>query len=401
MAWATPQFTPDVVNAAGKKLAGLEFPVVDEAGLQALAVLNNWRSAHAYPLNTFQITLRNKARKIERTVIVAQRSKRLRFRREPDRARAAEIGPSAADTAASSPDGPFARPAPEDRPGDAPAQPQARSGGVVRLLLRMPERSPRASARRDPMLGRQMRGDDDPLDATARTPSQERNALGWREAGDRPMISSPDRQIFHRELRGFLCIAISSQASRPGEPVPPTNIELLWLMPAQAGDYWPAEHVERGFAEGKLPIEREAVIIMPAPCCACCGEKLSRMPGAPQLVCVTPGRDPAKWTYRCPKHRDRNPCLVEGCSRTRAANGHFSNSLDICGEHWRRYVPRGSRLRKTYLAHHRRAKRLGGWTPELRRKFWRFWDQLVEIVRRRSEEGHIDEAEINRIMGWN
>lgn len=77
MAWATPNYPPEEVNAAAKKLAKLEFPVVDFAGLSALAVLNNWRSSHAYPLNTFQITLRNKARKIERTVIVAQRSKRL------------------------------------------------------------------------------------------------------------------------------------------------------------------------------------------------------------------------------------------------------------------------------------------------------------------------------------
>ncbi|TBW12567.1 hypothetical protein E0E50_02645 [Azotobacter chroococcum subsp. isscasi] len=45
--------------------------------LQCLSVINNWRSSHAYPLNTFQITLRTKARKIESEVIVAQRSKRL------------------------------------------------------------------------------------------------------------------------------------------------------------------------------------------------------------------------------------------------------------------------------------------------------------------------------------
>ncbi|WP_158515019.1 RelA/SpoT domain-containing protein [Bordetella bronchiseptica] len=77
MAWAVPEHTPDVLNAAGNKLATLEFPVVDDAGLQALAVLNNWRAAHAYPLNTFQITLRTKARRIEGGVIVAQRVKRL------------------------------------------------------------------------------------------------------------------------------------------------------------------------------------------------------------------------------------------------------------------------------------------------------------------------------------
>ncbi len=77
MAWAVPENKPEALNAAGSRLATLEFPVVDEGGLQALAILNNWRAAHAYPLNTFQITLRRKARQIEKTVIVAQRVKRL------------------------------------------------------------------------------------------------------------------------------------------------------------------------------------------------------------------------------------------------------------------------------------------------------------------------------------
>lgn len=77
MAWAVPEFKPEEVNSAGKALQKMEFPVATLEGFKALAILNNWRSAHAYPLNTFQITLRNKARKIERSVIVAQRSKRL------------------------------------------------------------------------------------------------------------------------------------------------------------------------------------------------------------------------------------------------------------------------------------------------------------------------------------
>ena len=77
MAWAKPEYPHDVVNGAGRKLATLEFPVSSLEDLDALAVINNWRASHAYPLNTFQITLRNKARKIEKNVIVAQRSKRL------------------------------------------------------------------------------------------------------------------------------------------------------------------------------------------------------------------------------------------------------------------------------------------------------------------------------------
>lgn len=77
MAWAKPEFKPEQINAAARKLATMEFPVTNEEDLEYLSIINNWRSSHAYPLNTFQITLRNKARKIEREAIVAQRSKRL------------------------------------------------------------------------------------------------------------------------------------------------------------------------------------------------------------------------------------------------------------------------------------------------------------------------------------
>ncbi len=77
MAWASPNFKPEQVNAAARRLATMEFPVTNEEDLESLAVINNWRSSHAYPLNTFQITLRTKARKIEGNAIIAQRSKRL------------------------------------------------------------------------------------------------------------------------------------------------------------------------------------------------------------------------------------------------------------------------------------------------------------------------------------
>ena len=77
MAWAFPQHTPQEVNAAGRSLGKMEFPVSTDEGFAALAVINNWRSSHAYPLNTFQITLRTRARRIEHDVIIAQREKRL------------------------------------------------------------------------------------------------------------------------------------------------------------------------------------------------------------------------------------------------------------------------------------------------------------------------------------
>lgn len=77
MAWSVPQYSPQEVNAAGKTLGRTAFPVTTDEGQEALAVINNWRSSHAYPLNTFQITLRNRARRIESQVIIAQRAKRL------------------------------------------------------------------------------------------------------------------------------------------------------------------------------------------------------------------------------------------------------------------------------------------------------------------------------------
>lgn len=77
MAWVVPEYQPEEYNAAARTLAKTSFPVATEDGLNALAIINNWRAAHAYPLNTFQVTLRIRARKIEKGAIIAQRAKRL------------------------------------------------------------------------------------------------------------------------------------------------------------------------------------------------------------------------------------------------------------------------------------------------------------------------------------
>lgn len=75
MAWVEPQYSRGRVDRAGAALLDVD---TDTAQLdEALLVINNWRSAHAFPLNTFQSTLRNKARRFNRAVLVAQRTKRL------------------------------------------------------------------------------------------------------------------------------------------------------------------------------------------------------------------------------------------------------------------------------------------------------------------------------------
>jgi ppGpp synthetase/RelA/SpoT-type nucleotidyltranferase len=73
-----PKFTytrPDV-NAAGRCLVN---PTISSMDLEhALLVVNNWRAAHAFPLNTFQVSLRRNAKLIDsRIPVVAQRIKRL------------------------------------------------------------------------------------------------------------------------------------------------------------------------------------------------------------------------------------------------------------------------------------------------------------------------------------
>jgi hypothetical protein len=75
MPWAVPLYTrPDVDRAGDVLIAPAPAPPALE---EALEVINNWRSSHSFPLNTFQITLRNKARQADEAALVAQRIKRL------------------------------------------------------------------------------------------------------------------------------------------------------------------------------------------------------------------------------------------------------------------------------------------------------------------------------------
>jgi putative GTP pyrophosphokinase len=73
MDWPTPEFTRNQVNKAGKILLSEE---IDQY-LWALRVLQNWRSCHGYPINTFQATLRQKLKAVDKKAFVAQRLKRL------------------------------------------------------------------------------------------------------------------------------------------------------------------------------------------------------------------------------------------------------------------------------------------------------------------------------------
>jgi len=82
MAWVEPEYSVQEVNAAGKLLVAYgdrgAFTAGDSYELaEAMHIVNNWRASHAYPLNTFQVNLRNVARKHSLSPLVAQRIKRM------------------------------------------------------------------------------------------------------------------------------------------------------------------------------------------------------------------------------------------------------------------------------------------------------------------------------------
>ena len=78
MNWTVPAYSKKKVNTAGDILSHTDLAVSTDYDAEALEVINNWRSSHAYPLNVMQNTLRRRASRIvPKNATVAQRLKRL------------------------------------------------------------------------------------------------------------------------------------------------------------------------------------------------------------------------------------------------------------------------------------------------------------------------------------
>lgn len=75
MEWVKPKYSRKAVRAAGAALVNAG--TTPEQRASALDIVNNWRAAHNYPLNTFKVTLRKKCSEIAIDSLVAQRIKRL------------------------------------------------------------------------------------------------------------------------------------------------------------------------------------------------------------------------------------------------------------------------------------------------------------------------------------
>ena len=75
MTWTKPAYNKARVDKAGHVLISKD--TTEEAKEEALTVLNNWRSSHSYPMNTFQARLRQVSKKIDDSALVVQRLKRV------------------------------------------------------------------------------------------------------------------------------------------------------------------------------------------------------------------------------------------------------------------------------------------------------------------------------------
>ncbi|MFH0986504.1 MAG: RelA/SpoT domain-containing protein, partial [Candidatus Micrarchaeota archaeon] len=75
MVWETLKYKKEEINNAGKILTSDK--EADEQKLMAMEILNNWRSAHSYPMHIFQMTLKKKSQDVDKKSLVSQRLKRV------------------------------------------------------------------------------------------------------------------------------------------------------------------------------------------------------------------------------------------------------------------------------------------------------------------------------------
>jgi ppGpp synthetase/RelA/SpoT-type nucleotidyltranferase len=77
MARSIPQYARTQVDDAGALLGRDPGPLDADQYFESLEIINNWRTSHSFPLNTFQIWLKKNSGHIDSGALVAQRIKRL------------------------------------------------------------------------------------------------------------------------------------------------------------------------------------------------------------------------------------------------------------------------------------------------------------------------------------
>lgn len=76
MEWPVPEYSRSEVNAAGRKYAEGNGSMEPIERAEVLAVINNWRAAHSYPLQSSTVGLRRIAKRFDADPLIARRTKR-------------------------------------------------------------------------------------------------------------------------------------------------------------------------------------------------------------------------------------------------------------------------------------------------------------------------------------
>lgn len=75
MAWTKPKFERPAYNAAGRII--IEAGIPYDRYVEAIDIVGNWRSSHAYPLHAIAMSLRTRVNRIDQGAPVVRRLKRL------------------------------------------------------------------------------------------------------------------------------------------------------------------------------------------------------------------------------------------------------------------------------------------------------------------------------------
>lgn len=166
------------------------------------------------------------------------------------------------------------------------------------------------------------------------------------------------------------------------------TVDAVWIRDKRSG-YIHAmqlrEHAEAYIATRGNPGDWEFTVVGT---CGCCGSVWAKVGQKPH--------------FRCGKHIGRNPCAVEGCSRT-CKGEYYGDRFHLCAEHYRIAAPPGSKerqvLNRLWRLQRKRTGKGGDWPQDLNRRYWRVWFRIVAIGRARTA-GDIDMDEINKLFGW-
>ena len=182
--------------------------------------------------------------------------------------------------------------------------------------------------------------------------------------GEAAVITRDSHQLRSIETGRFVRIECVSQGFAAGETPKPIQWWHVLVEDPREADYWPKAHIERARQEGLHTLDLALFENVPAPACACCGSQYRIWSGSSRKAPWLDLEQPGVGIWRCRKHVGRNPCAIEGCTRTRAADRTYGDDQWLCAEHWRRFCPPRSMRRRAYHAFFR--KGIIYLTPELR-----------------------------------